>query len=142
MNLGNHLGKQFVRVTGSRTVAGTDGWTSRKFTAPYHKGAMIMVNRSAETGTATLDVKVQYRNPMTGTYSDLEGAAIVQMGDGTTGEVYLTIYPGLVAADADNKIALNTTDQHCGSYLPDEFQIVATTAGTTNVFSIGMWLLP
>lgn len=136
------LGKQFVTVTGSRVVSSTDGWTSRKFTFPHHKGCMLQVNRSAEVGTATLDVKIQYLNHIAGSYDDLEGAAIVQMGDGVTGLVYLTVYPGLTGSDADASIALNTVNKHCGAYLPDVFRIVATTTGTSNTFSIGMLLLP
>ncbi len=144
MGPGNPIAKQPLTVTGSITVASTAGWTSRVFTAPYHKGAMITVNRSAETGTATLALQVQYLNPATRTYHNLPGATLTatQFADSATGTGVLTIYPGITAADADSTIVLDTLSANCGQYLPDTFKIVITTTGTTNVFSIGMVLLP
>ena len=129
--LNSILAKVPITITGSRTVSSTDGWTSRVIHNKHHMGCMLQVNRSAETGTATLNAKLQYYNYAAAAYDDLEGAAIVEMGDGTTGTVYCTIYPGLVAADADNSIALNTVNKHCGSYLPDKFKVVAVTTLTS-----------
>lgn len=140
----NYLDKQWIGITGTRTLSGSTTWSSRKFNNKHHKGAYILLYRSAETGTGVLDAKVQYYSKLASAYKDLEGAAFVQSPDGESlpAERYLLIYPGLVGTDADNKIALNTDDQHCGSYLPAEFKILVTASGTTNEFAMGMWLLP
>lgn len=140
----NTIGKQYINVTASRVVSSTDGWNSRNFEAPLHKGLMLFVNRSAETGTATLAVAVKARNPVTGTYHTLSGATLTaaQFADGVTGTGILTIYPGITAADADAVMVMDTLNAFCGSYLPDQFRVEVTTTGTTNTFSIGMVLLP
>ena len=138
------IAKQWVSITGSRTLSGSTTWSSRLFNVYHHKGLYAAVYRTAETGTGVLDCKIQYYSKLSAAYHDLEGASFVQMPDGEAVplERYLLVYPGLVAADADNAIALNTDDKHCGSYLPAQFKFLFTASGTTNVFAAGMWLLP
>lgn len=134
---------QHFTILGSTTISSTDGFTSRQFTNKGFKGILLTVNRSAETGTATLDAKLQYKDPVRNAWLDIEGATLNGWADGETGDRYLMMYPGLVAADSDNHIDLNTDQaSHCGSYLPKFWRLVLTTTGTTNVVSAGAQLLP
>ncbi len=131
--------KRYVRITGTRTIASTDGWTSRQMMNSRYRGMKIVLDRESETGTATLDGKVQYKNATTGEWIDLEGAAFVQFADGATEPRALTIYPGITAADADANIALDTdNDALCGHPAPRIWRLVLTTTGTTNVVNAGV----
>jgi hypothetical protein len=135
--------KQNFTISGTRTVASTDGWTSRQFNNYHHKGVRIVVDRISETGTATLNAKVQYLNKVTGEWIDLEGAAFPEWADGSAEPRALTVYPGITAADADANIALDTdNDQLCGQYLPANWRLLVATTGTTNVISIAGTYLP
>lgn len=110
-----------------------------------HKGCLVTINRSAETGTCTLAWKIQFYSPHSATWQDLEGAVGDGYADGETGDRYLMVYPGLVGSDSDNKITLNT-DQAvlCGQYLPRQCRLAVTTGGTSvaNTYSAGVEFLP
>lgn len=60
------------------------------------KGAIFVLDITAETGTATLDVKIQYNDEASGKYIDVPGASFAQKtGVGTS---QLSVYPGLTAS--------------------------------------------
>ncbi len=144
MGPGGFLAKQYIQVLKPTQIAGTAGFTSRRFTVDLHRGAQIFIKRTAETGTSTVAVAVKARNPVTGDYVTLSGAVITatQFADAALGTAVLTIYPGITAADADAVMVMDTLNAFCGSYLPQDFRIEVTTTGTTNDISIGMVLLP
>lgn len=109
------------------------------------KGALFLINRTAETGTCTLDAKVQFYAPVANTWQDLEGAAFAQFADAATGDRYLMIYPGLTGSDADTQLSLDTSEGRiCGQYMPRQCRLVVTTGGTSvaNTYSAEMWWLP
>lgn len=143
MSIAQFLGKRGFTITGSRTIATTAGFTSRQFINYHHKGVRLVIDRSDETGTATLDAKVQFKNATTGDWVDLEGAAFPQWADGSEETRSLVIYPGITGSDADASLALDTdNDTLCGQYLPRIWRLVLTTTGTTNVVSIYAEYLP
>lgn len=60
------------------------------------KGAIFILDITAETGTATLDVKIQYKDEVSGKHVDVPGASFAQKtGVGTS---QLSVYPGLTAS--------------------------------------------
>jgi hypothetical protein len=137
------VGLKRIPVSGTRTIASTDGWNSRQFTNNHHKGVFLVVDRISETGTATLNGKIQYKNDTTGEWIDLEGAAFGEWADGTSEPRALTVYPGITAADADANIALDTDNHYlCGQFLPRHWRVALTTTGTTNVVSVDATMLP
>lgn len=118
------------------------------FEAPknvMHKGVYLIVERTAETGTCTLDVKLQMYAPEADAWIDLEGAAITQFADGATGDRYLYLYPGVTGSDADDAVTLDTNEAvKSGHYLPRQWRVHCTTGGTSvsNTFSVEAFLLP
>lgn len=130
--------KRKVTITDTRTIASTDGWTSRPMKNYHYRGMRVVINRSAETGTATLAAQIQFKSPL-GTWTDLEGAAITTWADSAVEARSIVIYPGITAADADASIALDTDNDHlCGQPAPMEWRLVLTTTGTTNVVAAGV----
>src|SRR5687767_7567598 len=79
-------------------------------------GVEIVTNRSADTGTCTMDVFVEQYNPVTEAYTavqDAAGADVsgVQYADGETGERRVRIHPSAIAVDADGVLIVNTVDK-------------------------------
>lgn len=137
------LGKQEFTLVAQRTISSTDGYTSRAVTSNYHRGAVITIDRESETGTATLDASLEYKNQTTGTWAQVEGTSWVQWADGATGERYLYIYPGNVGAEADAMVPLDTSKGvHSSAFLPRVWRVALVTTGTTNVVSVNVCLLP
>ena len=133
-----------LTIFGAGTVH-SDGTTySRQFTNYYHRGIYLFVDRTAETGTCTLDVAIQHKSPILSTWENLENAGIVQMGNGTVDLATLWVYPGIIGGDADGTLAVNTVHKFVDGYLPYEWRLAVTTGGTsvTNTFSIAAVLLP
>lgn len=60
------------------------------------KGAIFVLDITAETGTATLDVKIQFYDEVSGKYIDVPGASFAQRS--ATGTNQLSVYPGLTAS--------------------------------------------
>ena len=96
---------------------------------------------TAETGTSTLDVKLQVLDPIGGDWVDLgnnvagTGAyAFAQASAVTTGPTILTVYPGLTAS----------ANAVCTGILPMQFRAHATVAGSstpTFTFSLAVDLI-
>lgn len=60
------------------------------------KGAIFVLDITAETGTATLDVKIQFKDELSGKYVDVPGASFAQKS--ATGVSQLSVFPGLTAS--------------------------------------------
>lgn len=91
-----------------------------------HLGMVLFFNSTAVSGTTpTLDIKVQYVDPLTGNAFDLLAGALTQK----TGAVsdHLVIYPG-IAVDA------NRVNQ----VLPGDIRINSVIGGTTPSFTYSL----
>ena len=126
-------------VSGTNTTENSPVFINKQW-----KGVMLMINRTADTGTCTLDLQIQYQNPLTLTWTNLQSAKNVSYADGTTGERYVIVYPGLTGSDADASIAINTSFVHVGAYLPRTWRVQTTNGGTTvtNTYSCVAYYLP
>jgi hypothetical protein len=91
-------------------------------------GLMLFLNITGFSGTTpTLDVKVQGKDPASGTYVDMPGASFAQKVG--TGSDTLLIYPGVTS----------TVNRQISAALPNVIRIAYTIGGTTPsfTFSIG-----
>ena len=105
------------------------------------KGGIFYLDITAEGGTATLDVKLQGLDQISGDWFDLAdnvvgtGAYVFAQASGvTTGPTVLAVYPGLTASG--NAV--------CTGILPAVFRAHATVAGSstpTFTFSLGVDLI-
>lgn len=109
-----------------------------------HRGAAVLISNTAETGTSTLDAKLQYKNPQSAAWTDLPGASFVQYADGATGERFIMLHPNFAGGDADASIALATNFKILGMYALRYLRLSCTVGGTsvTRTFSAGVFLLP
>lgn len=110
-----------------------------------YKGILLYIDRTAESGTCTLDAHVEFYMPAAAKWQDLEGAAFAQFADGAAADRYLMIYPGLTGSDADTQLSLDTAEGRiCGQYLPRQCRLVVTTGGTSvaNTYSVEYFMLP
>ena len=115
--------------------------TSNIITSYTTKGGIFYLDITAEGGTATLDVKLQGLDVISGDWFDLgnnvmgTGAyAFAQASGVTTGPTILTVYPGLTAS----------ANAVCTGILPQVFRAHATVAGSstpTFTFSLGVDLI-
>jgi hypothetical protein len=96
------------------------------------RGLVMTVDITAESGTATLDAKLQRKDRVSGKYTDIPGAAIAQQS--ATGKTELVLYPGATVAA---NLSISTV-------LTELFRVVVTVGGTTvtMTFSIGIALIP
>jgi len=78
-------------------------------------------------GSGTVVVKIQVKNPYTGTWVDLAGAATAALNNNAG--VIITIYPGLTGIADSAGVTIN---QHPGS----SWRAVATVATATETFSV------
>ena len=101
-----------------------------------YRGVTLNLKAASKTGTSpTLDVKVQGKDPVTGEYFDIHGAAFAQVTDNQTAPVYLTIYPGVA----------ETSGQTVSDVLPKTWRVVTTIGGSATpgyTFSVSATLLP
>lgn len=94
------------------------------------KGFIAILSITAETGTATLDVKFQYRDPFTGKCVDIPGASFAQKS--ATGDSQLSVYPGLTASA---NVAVTQA-------VPRYLRCVAVEAGGSSDFTYNLTILP
>jgi hypothetical protein len=108
-----------------------------------YKGCVMVVERTSETGTCTLDAKLQGYHHATGTAFDVANADIIQFADGATGLRYVMVYPGITGAEADGLVTFDTNFNYVNGFLPDTFRVSVTHGGTTvtNVFSVTVYPL-
>ena len=96
-----------------------------------YRGVILILNMSAEDGAITLTPKVQVKDPVSGNYVDLAGAAFAAQT--ATGTKMLTIYPGLA----------ETANVSVSDVLPKTWRIVSTMSGSTSMtYSIAAILIP
>jgi hypothetical protein len=91
---------------------------------PYHRGAIVTITTSAETGTASLTVKLQGQNAA-GTWYDIPGAVTAAITTETT--TVLVVKPGVAA----------TANQSVPAPLPLAWRAVFTISGGT--FTVGAY---
>ena len=125
----------------SSSLRAAGAHTSNIITNHSAKGGMFYLDITAEGGTATLDVKLQVIDSISGDWTDLAdnvagtGAyAFAQASGVTTGPTILTVYPGLTAS----------SNSVCTGILPIQFRAHATVAGSstpTFTFSLGVDLI-
>lgn len=97
-----------------------------------NRGVRLFLNISAASGTSpTLEVKLQMKDNLSGTYIDLPGSAFAQKI--TTGASSLTIYPGIA----------ETANETVSDIFTRTWRVVATIGGTTPsfTFSLGATLM-
>lgn len=88
------------------------------------RGARCVLDITAASGTTpTLDVKLQSKDPISGKYVDLPGAAFAQKT--ATGTDDLTVYPGVA----------ETANETVSDVLAGVWRAVATIGGTTPSFT-------
>ena len=125
----------------SSSSRGADTYTSTAITNHSARGGIFFLDITAEGGTATLDIKLQGLDQISGDWFDLgnnvmgTGAYVFAQATGvTTGPTVLTVYPGLTASG--NAV--------CSGILPAIFSAHATVAGSstpTFTFSLGVDLI-
>lgn len=100
----------------------------------WAKGVLLTLDITAKAGTSpTLDLKVQGKDPVSGKYYDIPGAAWAQKNDSGVDE--LTVYPGMVEAANVSEDAV----------LPQTWRMVGTVGGSatpTFTYSVGADYLP
>lgn len=88
------------------------------------RGVMLVLDVTAASGTTpTLDVKLQYKDPVSGKYVDIPGAAFAQKTG--TGTDSLLVYPGVA----------ETANREVSTHLGKSWRAVATIGGTTPSFT-------
>lgn len=125
-----------VAVFPSKERAGDAGGLDYNSTAQASGGARgirLYLDITAETGTATLDVKLQGRDSAgSGDWFDVPGATFAQKS--ATGSDDLVIYPGIA----------ETANESVSDVLPSWWRVVGTVGASTAdtlTFSVGADLL-
>ena len=128
-----------IMFASAERAAGT--FTSNIVTSYTTKGGIFYLDITAEGGTATLDVKLQGLDQISGDWFDLAdnvvgtGAYVfAQASAVTTGPTVLAVYPDLTAS----------ANAVCKGILPAVFRAHATVAGSstpTFTFSLGVDLI-
>lgn len=107
------------------SAARTASANSDDFDLPYDAaGVLLFLNVSAASGTTpTLDVKLQTKDPISGSYLDIPGAAFTQKTT-AAGLSTLTVHPFATASPGVIAQALGRT-----------LRVATTVAGTTPSFT-------
>lgn len=88
------------------------------------KGAVFYLDITARSGTSpTLDVKLQFKDELSGVYVDVPSASFAQKN--ATGSDTLVVYPGITA----------TANRSVNGALGHTLRAVATIGGTTPSFT-------
>lgn len=107
--------------------AKTETFNGEDFTNKGHRGINLFLDITAKSGTSpTLDIKLQAKDPTSGNYFDVPGAAFAQKT--TTGQAMLTIYPGIG----------ETANVSVSDVLAAIYRFVATIGGTTPSFTFSL----
>ena len=107
-------------------------YNSDTFKAFGRLGIRLWLKITGETGTATLDVKLQGYDESAEDWADVAGAAFAQKS-ATGGPFMLTVYPGAT-------VAANVS---VSDALPNQYRVVAVVGGSTvtMTFTVGADLL-
>jgi hypothetical protein len=91
------------------------------------RGVKLWLNITAVSGTTpTLDIKLQWKDSLSGLYFDIPGASFPQKS--ATGTDDLTVYPGV--AEAANEAVSDV--------IPRNWRAVATIGGTSPSFTFSL----
>ena len=91
------------------------------------RGVRLWLNITAASGTTpTLDIKLQWKDPLSGLYFDIPGANFPQKTG--TGTDDLTVYPGIA----------ETATEAISDVIPRGWRAVATIGGTTPSFTFSL----
>lgn len=113
------------------SAAQTASFNGAEFDVSPFAAGRFFLNISAASGTTpTLDVKLQTKDPLSGTWSDLVGAAFAQKTG--TGAASLTVYPG-IAESANTRVS---------NALSGPLRVVHTIGGTTPSFTYTLVFVP
>ena len=96
-------------------------------------GVRIYLDISAESGSATLDLKIQGKDQLSTDWVDVPGASFAQKSAVTSTAVSLTLYPGIA----------ETANETVSDMLPEEWRVVVVIGGTsvTMTFTVRAELL-
>ena len=101
-----------------------------------YRGAHVTVSATGVTGNGTsLTVKVQGKDPVSGQYYDIHGAALPAVTANLAAPNYLSVYPGIA----------ETGNQTVSDVLPKTWRIHTTLAGTGGAavtYGVGVILVP
>lgn len=128
-------GTGFCLLDAVTTASGSNTDTyGRAFTNQGHKGIMVWVPRSADTGTCTSDTYLQGLKPggteaTDADWYDVAAALTAQFADGDTGTYVGLLYPGIATAAISTTTGLKVN--HVAGYLPDRFRLRFRQGGTT-----------
>lgn len=111
-----------IFASASRTAA---AYTSAEHVNPGAKGIRLFITNDGGAGTSTATVKIQVKDPVGNTWTDLTGATTAALGV-VTGSI-ITIYPD-IAVTANVAVS-----QHLG-YV---WRAVLTIGAVTGVSSVG-----
>lgn len=106
------------------SAARTETATGADQTNDAWRGVILTLDITVWNAT-TLDVKVQTKDPTSGKYVDLPGAAFAQKSG--TGTDTLTIYPGIA----------ETANRSVSDVLSATWRVVGTQVGTSATYSVG-----
>jgi hypothetical protein len=119
------------------------------YPGPY-RGFAIRVDRKSETGTCTLDFKLQTFDQTDGDWTDWldsggsNNLLLPQWADGSAVIKWMKVHPNALSSDADNVLIVNTANRVYNEVWWAPFRMKVTTGGTTvtNVVTISMTYLP
>lgn len=116
-----------IRRTIFASAARTATVTGSEITSPWYTGIILNIDCTARSGTnPTLDVKIQGKDPESGTWYDVPNAAATQIT--ATGHTSFRLGPGLPA----------TAGVSANTFLPYSYRVVATIGGTTPSFTFSV----
>jgi hypothetical protein len=156
MPIMNQAAQQYTEnVLTSGTITDTSGAAADgvvqygPFYAGPYRGFAIRVDRESETGTATLDFKLQTYDETTGDITDwldsggTNNLLLPQWADGSAVVKWMKVHPEALASDADNVLIVNTANRVYNEVWWAPFYMVVTAGGasTTNVVSISLTYL-
>lgn len=102
------------------TTGTTASFNSGDFTpSGDYKGAIFYLSATENSGTATVDIKIQGKSP-NGDYYDLPNASFSQVN--STSTAAFTLYPGIA----------ETANSNVSDVLPCTFRAAVTVGGTGN----------
>jgi hypothetical protein len=102
-------------------------YNSQEYANHKYKGLGLIVDVNTVGGGGTLDIKLQVKDPITGTWYDLTDASMTQIT--AAGQALFQLYPGIEEDGAAGITRVNMV-------LPSNFRIVATVAVASINFSI------
>lgn len=119
------------------------------FSTDFHQhdcyvGCLLVVQRTAKTGTATLAAKLQGFHHETETWFDVANSDIVTIADADGAATrYCLIYPGATGSAATGVVVQDVNFNLVNGFLPDTFRVSVTHGGTSisNTFAASLYPL-